>query len=620
MNSSTVAHRWANKDFGKYGTLTASNSCHSRGRNYFSYSTVFGQWVDLEKNVVLVYNGSTSPTSCKYKLHKSDFPKDVHVFPYDDGGYSYYHGCNLVSSYNFTDEDFKQQHRIKLLDYYVHEMYKRFENITTSKSKGAEYVYFDMWDYFVDLCSIYNDISVSKYLKTLKKVKCSKIALKPEKEYVKKYNAKIDKKKIMVKLLASGEGSVKYITDAMFGEGSYQKYMDYCERFRKADRNKQFVESLCHRLGIGSPYVSYRGYHNFMPHDMSASDIRKLTAKERNEIHFKALEYKERKEHYDERKQKYNKNRENAFKWVVGYECDKKKGWCGYEYDDTVTKCRNMFTGEEYDISGEYIYGFYWGNTSWSFNYDDFRKSEDKEQWMREFYAKVKEVQDTRAAIAFLKKYGILKKKLHTYDHDIYLGVTQTGERVATEEDKRVVNEFIRRQDAYFEEQERIKRARELQRLREEEERRREEEYQRQVKQEQIDECLGRGVEGCRDLWRKHLTTINNAERSMTLRDDDKFYFGGNVLLRFNFDKTVVETSKGIRIPIAVCKKFYPIFKGWHENPKTFKRMEIDTKGSGRYIISEYKKDILTAGCHDIAWTEMERMWNEIEKLNGAAV
>jgi hypothetical protein len=40
--------------------------------------------------------------------------------------------------------------------------------------------------------------------------------------------------------------------------------------------------------------------------------------------------------------------------------------------------------------------------------------------------------------------------------------------------------------------------------------------------------------------------------------------------------------------------------------------MTIDTKGSGKYEIVSYKNDILTAGCHDIAYAEMERMYNEI--------
>ena len=47
--------------------------------------------------------------------------------------------------------------------------------------------------------------------------------------------------------------------------------------------------------------------------------------------------------------------------------------------------------------------------------------------------------------------------------------------------------------------------------------------------------------------------------------------------------------------------------------------MQIDTKGSGKYTISSYEDDILTAGCHCIAWEEMDRMYNEILKLEEQA-
>lgn len=117
-----------------------------------------------------------------------------------------------------------------------------------------------------------------------------------------------------------------------------------------------------------------------------------------------------------------------------------------------------------------------------------------------------------------------------------------------------------------------------------------------------------------RDLWRLHLASVYDAESTANSNgvDDDFFYFGGNVLLRLNLNKDKVETSKSIRIPVEVCKKMWKIVSKWHENPSCFKEMQIDTKGSGRYTISSYQNDILTAGCHKIAYTEMERMYNEI--------
>jgi hypothetical protein len=142
-----------------------------------------------------------------------------------------------------------------------------------------------------------------------------------------------------------------------------------------------------------------------------------------------------------------------------------------------------------------------------------------------------------------------------------------------------------------------------------------------QVKMEQIDECIKEGTEGCRNLWRKHLTSINESEErynDVAFISDGDFFYNGNVLLRLNLNKDKVETSKSIRIPVEVCKKMWKIVSKWHENPSCFKPTEIDTKGSGRYTISSYKNDILTAGCHKIAYTEMERMYNEIININVA--
>ena len=110
--------------------------------------------------------------------------------------------------------------------------------------------------------------------------------------------------------------------------------------------------------------------------------------------------------------------------------------------------------------------------------------------------------------------------------------------------------------------------------------------------------------------------SIGDAEDYNDSRDDSEFFLGGNVLLRLNLNKDKVETSKGIRIPVDTCKKMWKIVSRWHENPSCFKPVQIDTKGSGKYTISSYEDDILTAGCHKIAYCEMERVMNEINNNN----
>ena len=590
---SDIQHRFANKLAGKNGCIKAS-SVRYEDRNYYSYSTVFGQWLDMEKNVVAIFDGSTSISSSKHKLWKGHFHDDVHVFPLDFGSNSYYgwRNCNLVSEYNFKDEDFKEHHRMQMIDHYVERIYDQIAAVKDGKTNGLENVSFEAWGYIEELCSLYKDTSINKYLKWTK-----------NKNYKK-----------LVRLLKDGERDVHTLTDALFGEGTFKKYWDYCARYRKQSDKREKMEQLCHRLGIGSPYVSYRGYRGMMPHDMSADDIRKLTAKERLDLHFKALAYKEYKEHEDERKEKYNKNFRNAYKWIVGFE--PKEKWNGYE-KDVHNNCINKDTGVVYECSGEHIYGFYWCDTDVSFDYDGLRKSEDKEQWIADFYKKCKEVADNRKAILTLKRIKAhTKEKIHSFDDNVYLNDDYLRDNTSPSE-YILCSHFIYLQDKHYADEEARRRAAEIARLQREEDERKEREYREKVKQEQIDECLERGEEGCRDLWRKHLMDIHYAERETNYKGD--FFMGGNVLLRLNLNKDKVETSKSIRIPVEVCKKMWKIVSKWHENPSCFKSMQIDTKGSGKYTISSYQNDILTAGCHKIAYTEMERMYNEIVELENNA-
>ena len=591
MNYSDIQHRFANRLAGKNGCIKAGNVRYE-GRNYYSYSTVFGQWLDMEKNVVAIFDGSTSPSSSKHKLGKWCFPDDVHVFPLDFGGSLYYgwRNCNLVGEYWCGgDECFKDYHRMQMIDHYVERIYNQIAAINGGKSKGLENVDFEAWGYIEELCSLYRDTSINKYLKWTK-----------NKDYKK-----------LVKLLAAGERNVEVLTDALFGEGTFKKYWDYCARFRKSADKRAKVEALCMRLGIASPYESsWRG--GGLDSGLTADQIRKLTAKERVELHFQAIARKEYNKHENERKNKYNKNFRNAYKWIVGFE--PKERWRGYE-SDVYNNAINKDTGRIYECSGEHISGFYWCNKDVSFDYDGFRKSEDKEEWIRNFYAKCKEVADNRKAIGILERINAhTKEKVHRWDDDVYLNDDYLRENT-TDAEYNLCEEFIRKQDKYFADKEARKRAEEIERLRREEEERKEREYQEKVKQEQIDECIKEGSEGCRNLWRKHLMTVDGARvqyMNFSVDVDGAFYYGGNVLLRMNLNKDKVETSKNIRIPVDVCKKMWKIVSKWHENPSCFKEMQIDTKGSGRYTISSYKNDILTAGCHKIAYTEMKRMYDEI--------
>ena len=597
MNYRDIQHRFANKLEGKNGRISAGNVRYE-GRNYYSYSTVFGQWVDISKNVVVIFDGSTSTSSSKHKLYKGLFPDDVHVFPLDfECGWN---NCNLVSSYNFNDEDFKEYHRMQMIDHYVCRIYDQIAAIKDGKKKGLENVSFEAWGYIEELCSLYKDTSIAKWIKWSCNQEWKK---KPLEEKLKRK---------LARMLKDGERNVDVLTDALFGEGTFKKYWDYCARFRKSDDKRAKVEALCNRLGIRSPYEKWGGC-NVLEHNMSADDIRNLTAKERVELHFESIAFKEYNAHEGERQKKYNKNFRNAYKWIVGHE-PKKKSWGGRYEDEVGNNCVNKDSGVVYECSGTHCMydSFDWHSTIVRFDYDDFRKSEDKDKWVADFYKKCEYAAMLRRAYDIFKRVNAHFEE-RSYSEKKFLDDDYLRENVS-ESEYEVCKKYIAAQDKHYADEDARRRAAEIERLRREEEERKEREYMEQVKQEQIQECVERGADGMRDLWRKHLASVYDAECTANSNgvDDDFFYFGGNVLLRLNLNKDKVETSKNIRIPVDTCKKMWKIVSKWHENPSCFKEMQIDTKGSGKYTISSYQNDILTAGCHKISYKEMERMYNEI--------
>ena len=466
-----------------------------------------------------------------------------------------------------------------MIDHYVGRIYEQFEAINGGTKKGLEHVSFKAWEYVEELRGLYKDTSIAKYYRW----------------------AEDHNHKQLVRVLNEGVRDVQTITNYLFGDGTFEAYMARTERFHKADKKREQMKMLCKRLNIRSPYEKWGG-SAVLDHEMSAADIRKMTAKERLDIHFKALAHKEYVAHDKERREKYNKNFRNAYKWIVGVE--PQKSWNGYSTD--VNGCVNKNNGEQYVWGTRTAFGFYWLDLDVYFDYDGFRTSADKEQWIEDFYAECKEVSDNRRTLAILKRVKPhTKEKKHSWDDDIYINDDYLRENT-TEEEYNLCVEFIRKQDKHYADEEARRRAAEIARLKREEEERKEREYMEQVKLEQINECLSRGLEGCRDLWRNHFVAIETAENKSN--NDANFFFGGNVLLRLNLSGNAIETSKHISIPVEKCKEMWKIVQKWHNDPSSFKSCEINTLSSGKYTISSYKNDILTSGCHKIPYVEMERV------------
>ena len=134
------------------------------------------------------------------------------------------------------------------------------------------------------------------------------------------------------------------------------------------------------------------------------------------------------------------------------------------------------------------------------------------------------------------------------------------------------------------------------------------EQAEREEKLRKLEVYRNSGLEGLRNIWREHIDCIpSEAYRN------NEYYYGGNVLLRFKNDK-FVETSKHITLPVTYCKNLWKTIKKWHDNPKSFAPMSVKTN-CGTFHISAYKDDILVAGYHQIAYIEMERMYNAITNM-----
>lgn len=89
-----------------------------------------------------------------------------------------------------------------------------------------------------------------------------------------------------------------------------------------------------------------------------------------------------------------------------------------------------------------------------------------------------------------------------------------------------------------------------------------------------------------------------------------KIFDGGNVALRIHGG--VVQTSKGISISFEECARLWALIQRWHNNHAEFHR-DICHATTNRWTISSFENDIMTAGCHSIAYSEMARIAKELK-------
>lgn len=124
-------------------------------------------------------------------------------------------------------------------------------------------------------------------------------------------------------------------------------------------------------------------------------------------------------------------------------------------------------------------------------------------------------------------------------------------------------------------------------------------------KQDYIAELKAKGDEGYRQLYHEGF-------RVSLPYSNAAIFYGGNVLLKVNTTRNIVETSKGIKLSFDECKRLWIIFSRWHEQQGNCEKgLTIQTLGS-QYRVHSFQNDILTAGCHQIAYREMQYIAHEL--------
>jgi hypothetical protein len=225
----------------------------------------------------------------------------------------------------------------------------------------------------------------------------------------------------------------------------------------------------------------------------------------------------------------------------------------------------------------------YWDNVDVKFDFEQFCAAPDKFLYRERFW-KICELKQRR-----IRGGELFDMKLHADKRDEPFDMT--------EEENHIYNEFVVRKNRYEADIERRRK------LAEEERKRKEREAL-----EKIAAYKEQGIDGVRNIWREHLGDL-----PYEVKYSHELNYGGNVLLRFSRSGNRIETSKGITIDFEDCHRYWKVIKAWHDNG-TF---NPGTTMAGYRVVS-FKNDILTAGCHEIAFCEMQRMYEELCKRETA--
>lgn len=552
-----IAHRWAHQDFGRNGSLRAGN-CSCDETSFYSYSTVIAQWLDKERKVMAICDYNFSHTTGRHiGWVNMAVPADVTVFRFHTPkgyGWTRYPDVDIV--------DYQGKFNpMTLTRMFITNLMNVLNEVATCKSLDCGYL--KWWNEMGRLASIYPEASVNKYLRL--KMPADKEQAQDER-----------KRRKVLRALQDGATFAEAV-DVYHGAGTWAAYQDRVKGLKKARRNRELADKIAKYLGY-----SWRGDSRY-----TVRQLLTLTPSERMAIKFANLEWNsEAAKELDERR---FRSVQNMYAYL-GLE----RPSCRYlANQETIKVVKDPATGEV-------IYKDPWN----SMHFIDLEEGQRETVKIMRFGTDWFSV--FKAAPELFRRQFLRRARI--------CGSINRGIKLAQrygDEDIPSLSESDQRDYRMYKEREAKELARASKRMKQldmerqrmiEEHKRREEE--RKLK---VEEYKARGVEGFRDLWRDRLDQFPK-EYTATA---DELYMGGNVLLRLNEETGLVETSKNIRLTKEQAETLWCAVKVWHKDPAKFRRIAVKTK-SMSFTAHNYKNDILTVGCHSIAYPEMERMARQL--------
>lgn len=545
-SNSDIGHNWAHQ---LKTRQSGSNFCFS-GDKIYSYNTVIGQVVKVNGHTVYLLNtGHYSNSTSKHQGYAfGAIPNDAIKFSIscDDFEYGW-------SGYGVWSGEFTKENQVGLVKKYIHKMYEQVVNFSESRSLADEKEFSLHWyNEAKRLCELTKCTTVKQLYKTWL---ASSIELR--------FNIKDGSKlKRMLKAMNAGVTSLNQLVDITCGNGTYEKYVNRTKGPRAAAETRKINRLLGFKV--------QGGYHSLVRLGLSEFRIGHKTTKKRYPTFIERC-YKCTVEGGWSSRQidRYRKQgilvqemlkvrRENLLKNLEAAELS--------ERNAAIQKAKRRLElhlglngwGMSYPYDKRRITSFNYNGTV----YDQFGYYNNQRQltW-DEYFQFTKMTREQQQTFIFEKRQWMLEMLQDELAR--YRGMQE-------------------RLEADIRERE------ELARIREQ-------------KQDYINEKKAEGDSGLVQLFHEGLIDGGFYNKSAS------FFHGGNALLRVNERKQIVQTSKGIEISFAECKRLWVIVKRWHDNKVTFTQSEETVNATTHnWQINRYQDDIMIAGCHAIHFSEME--------------